>query len=42
MQAYGRCETHGAWTFWYLPPEELEAARAALNAHAMLGAFINN
>lgn len=42
MHAYGRCEAHAGLTFWHLPPEELEAARAALNAHAMLGAYINN
>lgn len=42
MQAYGRCEEHAGLTFWYLQAEELEAARAALNAHAMLGAYINN
>ena len=42
MQAYGRCEEHAGLTFWYLPAEELDAARAALNAHAMLGAYINN
>ncbi|HEU4817149.1 hypothetical protein [Janthinobacterium sp.] len=42
MQAYGRCEEHAGLTFWYLPPEELDAARAALNAHAMLGAYINH
>ena len=42
MQAYGRCEEHAGLTFWYLPSGELDAARAALNAHAMLGAYINN
>ena len=42
MHAYGRCEEHAGLTFWYLPPAELDAARAALNAHAMLGAYINN
>lgn len=42
MQAYGRCEAHAEWTFWLVPPEELDAARAALNAHAMLGAYVNN
>ena len=41
MQAYGRCEEHAGLTFWYLPAEELDAACAALNAHAMLGAYIN-
>ncbi|PJC98618.1 hypothetical protein GQ37_009655 [Janthinobacterium sp. BJB1] len=42
MQAHGRCEEHAGWIFWHLQPGELEAARAALNAHAMLGAYINN
>ena len=42
MQAHGRCEEHAGWIFWYLQPGEQEAARAALNAHAMLGAYINN
>ncbi|QKY02152.1 hypothetical protein G3257_07720 [Janthinobacterium lividum] len=42
MHAYGHCEEHAGLTFWYLPPEELDAARAVLNAHAMLGAYLNN
>ncbi len=42
MQAHGRCEEHAGWIFCYLQPGEQEAARAALNAHAMLGAYINN
>lgn len=29
-------------TFWYLPSEKLEPARAALNAHPMLAAYIHN
>jgi hypothetical protein len=42
MQAHGRCEEYAGWIFWHLQPGEQEAARAALNVHAMLGAYINN
>ena len=42
MQTWGRCEDHAGWTFWHLQAGELAAARAALNTHAMLGAYINH
>ncbi|KAB0331595.1 hypothetical protein LSO07_07700 [Janthinobacterium sp. PLB04] len=42
MQAHGRSEEKHGRIHWFLSNEELDAARAALNAHAMLGAYINN